>query len=128
MSRSNPVGPFRYGQIVLANVSDGHGHTKTRPVVIVTPTADIIRDEPILAVCISTQIKRPMPAEHVPIPWSNPRHPRTGVNKPNVAKCNWVVSVLSEDIIEVRGIVPAKPMGQIDAVLKRLESDEAGSA
>ena len=43
MSPSDRQG-LRYGQIVLATVSDGHGNTKNRPVVIVTPTAVINSD------------------------------------------------------------------------------------
>lgn len=90
MSQSDPHG-LRYGQIVLATVSDGHGNTKTRPVVIVTRTDQISADRPMLAVCVSTQVEHPTPDDHVALPWSNPRHPRTGLNKPNVAKCNWTV-------------------------------------
>src|SRR3954454_5167041 len=100
MSPSDPAAAFRYGQIVLATVGDGRGNTKTRPVVIVTPTDDITGDLPVLAVCISTQDEEPMPPEHVALPWSNPRHPRTGLNKPNVAKCNWIVAVHPASIIE----------------------------
>jgi hypothetical protein len=82
------VASLCYGQIVLANVSDGHGNTKNRPVVIVTPTEEITEDRGIVAVCISTQIEDPTPLEHVKLPWSRPRHPRTGLNRPNVAKCD----------------------------------------
>jgi mRNA-degrading endonuclease toxin of MazEF toxin-antitoxin module len=77
MSPDNPVGLLRYGQIVLTPAEDGRGNTKTRPVVIVSPTAGIAEGKPILAVFISTQVVHPMPPEHVALPWSNPRHPRT---------------------------------------------------
>ena len=40
--------PCEYGQIVLAPVSDGHGHIKIRPVVILTPTTEIQPGGPLL--------------------------------------------------------------------------------
>ena len=67
--------PLRYGQIVRASVSDGHGNTKIRPVVIVTPTDDLAADLPIQAVCVTTQIEDPMPPEHILLPWSHPSTP-----------------------------------------------------
>jgi hypothetical protein len=112
--------PVGFGQIVLANVSDGHGNTKVRPIVIVTPTDEIVAEQPIRAVCISTQIEDPVPPEHIELPWSNPRHPRTGLNKRNVAKCNWLVTVSASDVIEVRGFVPAKAMARIQIALKSI--------
>jgi hypothetical protein len=66
MSPSDPAAAFRYGQIVLATVGDGRGNTKTRPVVIVTPTDDITGDLAILAVYISTQVEEPMPPSTSP--------------------------------------------------------------
>lgn len=113
-------GALRYGQIVLADVDDGRGHVKARPVVIVTATADIAAGAPLLTVCVSTQIEDPTPPEHVKLPWSNPRHPRTGLNKPNVAKCNWYVLVDPAAVIEIKGFVPTRQMAEIDAILRRL--------
>jgi mRNA-degrading endonuclease toxin of MazEF toxin-antitoxin module len=126
MSPTDPVGSLRYGQIVQATVPDGHGNTKARPVVIVTPTRDMTHTAPILAVCISTQVEYPIPPDHVALPWSNPRHPRTGLNKPNVAKCNWIVSVPPQDVVEVGGFVPARQMAEIDAALRRLRGEDTG--
>lgn len=125
------MGPFRFGQIVLAKVSDGHGNVKVRPIVIVTPADEIDVDRAILGVCISTQIEDPIPPEHIPLPWSNPRHPRTGLNKPNVAKCNWTVAVAPSEIVEERGFVPTKAMAKIEEALRRLqraEADDSGPA
>lgn len=113
----------RYGQIVLVNVSDGHGNRKNRPVVIVTPTSEIAPDGNIVAVCISTQIEDPMSPEHVKLPWSTPRHPRTGLNKPNVAKCDWTVSFLVSDVIKVMGTAPYNAMSDIARALARLTAE-----
>ncbi len=114
---------LRYGHIVLAPVFDGHGNTKNRPVVIVTPTAAIGSDRPLRAVCVSTQVEHPLPDDHVALPWSLPRHPRTGLNKPNVAKCNWVVSLPPSAVVEVKGWVPAKQMAEIIAILERVDRE-----
>jgi hypothetical protein len=93
---------------------------------VTSPTADIVEDKPILAVCVSTEVQNPIPSEHVALPWANPRHPRTGLNKPNVAKCNWLASISAASIIEVKGIVPAKQMAEIDVILRRLKSEGTG--
>jgi mRNA-degrading endonuclease toxin of MazEF toxin-antitoxin module len=117
------VTSLRYGQIVLASVSDGHGNTKNRPVVIVTPTEEITEDRDVVAVCISTQVEDPTPLEHVKLPWSRPRHPRTELNRPNVAKCDWVVPVRLSNIVKVLGQAPSAQMAEIALILRRLESE-----
>jgi hypothetical protein len=120
------VPPLRYGQIVLANVDDGHGHFKKRPVVIVTPTTDIEGAEVLQGVCISTQIEDPSPPDHVKLPWHRSRHPRTGLDKRNVAKCTWTVEFPRSEIVRVMGEVPLKKLGEIAAILARLASESEG--
>jgi mRNA-degrading endonuclease toxin of MazEF toxin-antitoxin module len=125
------VTSLHYGQIVLASVSDGHGNTKNRPVVIVTPTGEIAEDRDFLAVCISTQIEDPTPLEHVKLPWSRPRHPRTGLNRPNVAKCEWIVALPFSSIVKVLGSTPSAQMAEIALILLRLRSgdkDQGGAS
>jgi mRNA-degrading endonuclease toxin of MazEF toxin-antitoxin module len=116
--------PREYGQIVLAPVPDGHGHIKIRPVVILTPTEEIQPGEPMAVACVTTHIEQPTPPHHIPLPWHRARHPRTGLDKPNVVKCDWLASIDEADIIREMGSVPGRQMILIAETLQRL----AGSA
>jgi mRNA-degrading endonuclease toxin of MazEF toxin-antitoxin module len=132
MRGSDDVRPLRYGQIVLAHVGDGHGNFKTRPVVIVTRTEEFEEDGLFEAVCISTHIEDPLPPEHVKLPWHRSGHPRTGLDRPNVAKCNWVVEIDRSEVVKVLGDAPASRMIDISEALMRRdrqnESDDSGEA
>ena len=111
---------FEYGQIILVPVPDGHGHVKPHPAVIVTPTEQVGPGVMLRVVCVSTQVEDPCPLFHVPLPWQRPRHPRTGLNKPNVAKCNWLARVDQDDVIQVLGFVPARELARVEEELRKL--------
>ena len=114
--------PYEFGQIILAPVADGRGHVKPHPAVIVSPTEQIVAGAEIRVVCVSTQIEDPSPPYHIPLPWKRPRHPRTGLNKPNVAKCNWMARVDPSDILAVLGFTPPGHLERIQEALKTLRA------
>lgn len=114
--------PFEFGQIILAPVADGRGHVKPHPAVIVTPTDQIVTGDGIRVVCISTQVEAPSPTYHIPLPWKRPRHPKTGLNKPNVAKCNWLARVEPGDVIAILGFAPPGHLARIEEALKALRA------
>lgn len=109
-----------YGQIVLARVDDGRGNDKPHPVVVVTPDDQIVPGEPLRVVAISTQVEQPIPPHHVELPWQRPHHPKTGLNKPNVAKCDWLTTIEETRVIRAMGHVPPDRMVAIGAALKAL--------
>ncbi len=112
-----------YGEIVLAWTDDGHGHRKPHPVVIVTPNEEIELGQPYRVVCVSTKIESPIPAHHIELPWMRPRHPKTGLNQRNVAKCDWVILIFESDIIRDMGHVPPALLARIDEAFRRLEAE-----
>jgi hypothetical protein len=117
--------PLEYGQIVLAPVPDGRGHIKIRPVVILTSIDEIRPGEALQVACITTHVETPIQPDHIPLPWHRGRHPRTGLDKPNVVKCNWLAQIDPADIIRVMGIIPGPQMIMIAAALRRLaETDD----
>ena len=118
--------PLRYGQIVLANVGDGHGHFKNRPVLIVTRTDEFDEDTCFEVVCISTHIEDPSPPEHVKLPWHRSGRARTGLDKPNVAKCNWTVEIRRSEVVKILGDAPAAKMIEISEILARSFFRERG--
>jgi hypothetical protein len=114
---------FEYGQIILAPVADGRGNVKPHPAIILTPTDQITPGESIQVVCISSQVEDPSPTYHIPLPWQRPRHPRTGLNKPNVAKCNWLTRIDPADVIEVLGFAPPDRLARIEEALRTLSGE-----
>ena len=121
--------PLEFGQIVLAPVPDGHGHIKVRPVVVLTPTAEIRPTEAIEVACVTTHIVRPIPSCHIPLRWHRARHPRTGLDKPNVVKCDWLAQIDQSTIIRPMGTVPGRQMLLIAEALRALaDADEDSPA
>ena len=117
--------PFRYGQIILVPVPDGHGNTKPHPAVILSPTDQNTPGASLRVACISTQVEDPCPSYHVPLTWQRPRHPKTGLNKPNVAKCNWLARVNQDEVIGTLGFAPPGHLARIEEELKKLQANRA---
>jgi PemK-like, MazF-like toxin of type II toxin-antitoxin system len=113
---------FEYGQIILVPVADGRGNVEPHPAVIVSPNDPIPPGEKLRVVCVSTLLEDPCPPHHIPLPWQRPRHPKTGLNKPNVAKCNWLVRVDQADVIKVLGFAPPGHLARISQELIKLEA------
>jgi hypothetical protein len=111
---------YEYGQIILVPMADGHGNVAPHPAVILSPTDQIVPAEKLRVVCISTQLEDPCPPYHIPLPWQRPRHPKTGLNKPNVAKCNWLARVDQAAVIKVMGFAPPSHLAKIEQELRRL--------
>jgi hypothetical protein len=117
--------PFEYGQIILAPVADGRGNLKPHPAVILSPSKQILPEAELRVVCVSTQLDVPCPPHHVPLPWQRPRHPKTGLNKPNVAKCNWLARIDQRNVIKVLGFAPPQQLARIERELRNLETGHA---
>jgi hypothetical protein len=117
--------PFEYGQIILVPVSDGHGNVQPHPAVILSPTEEIRLEDRLRVVCVSSQVEEPCPPHHVPLPWKRPRHPKTGLNKPNVAKCNWLARVDQGDVIKILGFAPPQHLAAIQVQLKKLAASSS---
>ncbi len=115
--------PYEYGQIVLVSMTDGRGNIKPRPAVILSPSEQILPEAELRVVCVSTQVEDPCPPHHIPLPWQRPRHPRTGLNKPNVAKCNWLARINQRDVIKVLGFAPPQQLARIGQELRKLQGD-----
>jgi len=127
---SDPSTVFRYGDIVLVSqMLDPNGvNPKDRPCVIM----DNPKVPPLigrhLVVAISTIIPDPIPAGYVLLPYQQPRHPVTGLNKRNAAVCPWVEVIEADRIIRRIGIVPGPRLLRIAAELDRLAPRSGPSA
>jgi hypothetical protein len=82
------------GGIVIARVLDPQKrNSKSRPVVIVTPTDQIKPTAPFYGVAITGQLPRPITDDFVLIPYHRDGHVRTGLKKRSAAKCDWLAHV-----------------------------------
>jgi mRNA-degrading endonuclease toxin of MazEF toxin-antitoxin module len=87
------------GSVVWIKCDDPQGRNrKVRPVVVLTAAADIAAGSPVIGVAVTTDLPKPLPATHVPLPWSRPKHPRTSLTGPCAAHCGWAVSVPADAV------------------------------
>jgi hypothetical protein len=80
---------------------------KERPLVVITDTDEIVMDNEICAVAITTTYEDPPPDTHIELPWFRHRHSVTGLSRRSAAVCNWLVRVRPGDIVEIKGRVPS---------------------
>jgi mRNA-degrading endonuclease toxin of MazEF toxin-antitoxin module len=57
----SPSRPLQFGSVVWAELEDANGYRKARPVVVVTPTADINAGKHVRVVAITTRLPNPCP-------------------------------------------------------------------
>jgi hypothetical protein len=116
------VAPLQRGRIVLVNIPDPQGRNpKDRPVVIVTATDEITDQDSFFGVAISGKIEKPLPQSCVRLPWDRRGHPRTGLSKPSVARCDWLVEIGSKNVTKMLGFVPDKQLQQIIDIVDKLQ-------
>ena len=113
------------GRIIWATLSDRNGrNSKSRPLVVVTPTADIPTAEALVAVAISTT---PNPNDNpfeVPLPWSANGKARTKLTKSCAAVCNWLCKVVPVAIQAEGGVVPPSELAEIMRRIDQLRASE----
>jgi hypothetical protein len=115
---------LRQGSVVRARILDPLGdNPKVRPLVIVTQTHEISPNQPLVAVAITGRFSNPLAADEVPLPHHPAGSAKTGLRKPCVAKCSWVVSLRPEDILEQKGFITTD---KLTAILKRINQLQGG--
>ena len=102
------------GQIVWATVRDRNGFRKRRPAILLTPTAEISGDKPVVLVAVTTTFPQPAPSDHIELPW-NPdrRRVSTGLARRSAAVVTWLVTVYPDEIDGIIGSVPPIVMNTI---------------
>lgn len=104
MGASEPQ--VRQGTIVWIDVDDGRGNVKRRPVLVVTPSNEILLDREILGLAITSTFRVPLEPQCVALPWSPKGHPATGLRRPSVVVCVWAVRFRVSDAVSIAGYVP----------------------
>ena len=110
--------------VIVADLPDLQGvNPKPRPAVVVTPSAELEAGGPIFVVAITTRPTDISSADRIELPWSRPRHPRTGLNKRNAVICRWLVLIHRDRIARRIGVVPPAKLLQIIERLNELEAE-----
>ncbi len=116
--------PLRYGAIIRATVADPNGQNpKNRPLVVLTAMDELVDGEPFVAVAISTSVAGSDASVCVRLPWSRPKHPRTGLSADCVVVCNWLVELEVAAVESVIGAANAAEMQAINDVVSRLAAE-----
>jgi mRNA-degrading endonuclease toxin of MazEF toxin-antitoxin module len=115
---------YHFGQILLAYVRDGQGHTKEHPVVIIDTDEGCASGDPLQVVVISTKITEDHPHYHIKVHDNHKINPRTGLYQPCVAKCNWCQEIESRRIINSLGSMPDDLLDAIIDKINELLDDE----
>src|SRR5262249_45019612 len=101
------------GRIVWASIADANGVRKLRPAIIVTPSERLAASDTLEVVAVTTRLPKPLPEDHVLLPWHAQGHPRTGLNRPSAAVCTWLARITTDDIDDRAGLVPSPVLASI---------------
>jgi mRNA-degrading endonuclease toxin of MazEF toxin-antitoxin module len=96
----------RLGSVAWAELEDANGFRKVRPVVIVTPTAEILPGKLMRVVAITTRLPATLPEDHVLLPWERQGKARSGLRRRCAAVASWQAEVPFGEVREVIGILP----------------------
>jgi hypothetical protein len=113
---------LRQGSIVQALVCDPQGRNpKVRPLVVITPTSEILASKLLVGVAITGQFSNPLCRDEVALPYHPGGRASSGLRKPSVAKCTWLVTVRPEDIAEHKGFLSAERLLAVLSAVQSLE-------
>ncbi|MEX2288310.1 MAG: type II toxin-antitoxin system PemK/MazF family toxin [Planctomycetaceae bacterium] len=105
---------LQQGSIVWVHLDDQAGRNqKCRPAVIVTPSHEIVPGQTIVAVAAVGTFSKPLPENHVPLPWQRGGHPVTGLYKECIAVCDWLVEIKPDAIVSIGGVCPPHVLRKI---------------
>jgi mRNA-degrading endonuclease toxin of MazEF toxin-antitoxin module len=114
------VAKLRQGHIVWVEIHDqAKRNKKRRPAVVLTATGDLSPSRPLVVVAATTRFERPLREEQIELPWSRTRHPVTGLYRPCVVVCDWLVPIYQSQIINIGGVVPNHILEQIVVLATR---------
>jgi hypothetical protein len=111
-----------YGDVIVTDLLDPYGRNpKDRPAVVVTRTEDLDAGQPVFVIAVTTTLPEHLPDDYVRIPWSRPRHLRTGLDTKNTAVCHWLARVEGSQIARTIGRVPTRQLAEIALCLRAMD-------
>lgn len=118
---------YRYGDIVTLVIPDPNGvNPKLRPALIVS-TDEELATQPVIRVASisSSSIPKPLPSAYFKLPWKRGKHPKTGLDRHSVVKCDWLAQVSDDQIVSRIGTAPASVMIEIAKYFASQEDDQS---
>jgi len=115
----------RLGSVAWAELKDLNGFVKVRPVVVITPTAEIAPGKPVRVVAITTRLPAPLPEDHVLLPWDPQGKARSGLRRRCAAVAGWQATIPVECVQQVVGTLPATIIGELLAKVAATLSSES---
>jgi len=103
----------RLGSIVWAELEDANGFGKVRPVVVVSPTAEIAPGKPVRVVAITTRLPATLPDDHVLLPWDPTGKARSGLRRRCAAVASWQAEIPVGCVQQVVGILSPTIIGEL---------------
>lgn len=104
----------RLGSVVWATVEDANGFRKSRPAVVITPTAQIAAGQTVRLAAVTTRLPNPLPEDHVLLPWDAQGTARSGLRRKCAAVASWLMEVAVDDLQPV-GVLPPAVIEQLVA-------------
>jgi mRNA-degrading endonuclease toxin of MazEF toxin-antitoxin module len=93
----------RLGSVAWAELEDAKGFRKVRPIVVVTPTAEIAPGKLVRVVAITTRLPDALPDDHVLLPWDRQGRARSGLRRRCAAVASWRAEISFGEVREVVG-------------------------
>ena len=119
----NDSADLKQGSIVWARVKDPRGILKTRPLVIITATEEILLDQPIAALAITTTFPDPPHPNQIAIPWYHRGHPATRLRRRSAVVCNWMVVIRPGDVEDIKGYLPTANLLEVLELNRKMTSE-----
>jgi len=94
-------------------LADANGIRKVRPAVVVTATADIAADKPVRVAAITTRLGKPLPEDHVLLPWDPQGKAQSGLRRPCAAVATWLAQIRLTDVREIVGLLRPKVIDEL---------------
>jgi hypothetical protein len=92
---------------------------------ILTPTTEILPDEPLAVIAITTTFPEPPTWKYVELPWNpDPRRTSTGLARRSAVVIGWLDTVYADEIDGIIGTVPPRTFAEVQTRLSTLERDE----
>jgi hypothetical protein len=74
----------------------------------------------VIGVAVTGEFDYPLPSVSIELPYSR-ANCKTGLNKPSIAKCDWIVQVFEANVIKRMGFIPSSHLlSIIEEVQKHL--------
>jgi mRNA-degrading endonuclease toxin of MazEF toxin-antitoxin module len=105
---------LQQGRIVWANVPRPDGSPgKPRTVVVITATEEINDTDPFVVVAITSTFQEPLRDSEVRLPFHLQGGGRTGLKRPTIAVCDWLIQLTKGQVLQEVGSLPTSVLIEI---------------